>query len=347
MKPIDLRSDTVSRPTAEMRAVMAAAEVGDDVFGDDPTTLELESEVADLIGMEAALFVPSGTMANQLAVAVQTSSGDEILVEETCHIFQYEGAGAALLSGVQTWPIPGERGMITPAQIRARVRPTDPHCPMTRMLTVENTHNRAGGRVLPEDEVRAAVAEARAHGLSVHLDGARLWNAAAATGRSEADLAEGFDTVSVCFSKGLGAPIGSALLGTNETIDRARFYRKRFGGGMRQVGIIAAGALHAVRNHRKRLTLDHTHARGLAEVIAELSGLSIALENVETNIVVAEVEHGSPELWLEQLAARQVRAVPFGSGAIRFVTHLDVSTADIDEVERVLRSADKEILALA
>lgn len=328
---VDLRSDTVTRPTPAMRRAIAEAEVGDDVFGDDPTVHALERRVAELLGHEAALFVPSGTMANQIAVQVHTHHGDEILVEENAHVVLYEAGAPAALAGVQVWRLPGDRGLVGADAMRAAVRPEDPHYPRTRLFCLENTHNRAGGRVLPLDEVQRLVDLARDLGLCTHLDGARLWNAAAATGRSEKDYASLFHTVSVCFSKGLGAPVGSALAGSQATITEARRIRKRLGGGMRQAGILAAGALHGVEHHRARLIEDHERARRLARGLDERVGLCCPQDRVETNIVVVDVEDaGATTDWLRSFEEAGVRAVPFGAGRIRFVTHLDVDDEDID-----------------
>lgn len=344
MQVVDLRSDTVTRPTPAMRAAMAAAEVGDDVFGDDPTVTRLEQEVARLLGHEAALFVPSGTMANAIALSVHTRPGDEVLLEETAHIFQYEGAGSAVLSAVQLWPIRSADGLPDPGEITLRVRPTgDPHQPPSRLLCLENTHNRAGGRVLPLERCAAVIAAAREHGLAVHLDGARLWNAAIATGRAESEYAAPCDSVSVCFSKGLGAPIGSAFVASRELVERGRRVRKRLGGGMRQAGILAAGALHALAQHRDRLAADHARARRLAEAIGGLRGLSVDLASVQSNIVVARVVLGTPQEWLGALGDRGIRAVAFGSGALRFVTHLDVDDAGIDQALEALGAVDATV----
>ncbi len=340
---VDLRSDTVTRPTPAMREAMAGAEVGDDVFGDDPTVQALEIEVARILGKEAALFVPSGTMANAVAVATHTRRGDEVLLEETAHVFQYEGAGSAALAGVQLWPIPGDRGMPTMEQVVSRIRGVDVHYPVSRLLCLENTHNRAGGRVLPQDAVEELATAAHQRGLQVHLDGARLWNAAVASNTPEAELASPFDSVSVCFSKGLGAPVGSALAGTSTFIDEARNVRKRLGGGMRQAGILAAGAIHSLAHHRERLADDHARAQRLAAGIASLTGLSVPSDRTETNIVVADVQSGEPARWLEALAVREVFAVPFGGRGIRFVTHLDVGDDHIDAALGVLAEADREI----
>lgn len=336
--PTDLRSDTVTRPTPEMRAAMAAAEVGDDVFGDDPTVQILEEETARILGKEAALFVPSGTMGNEVAIAAHTERGDEVICEATAHIFLYEGGGPALLSGVQLYPLPGDRGMLTPAQVRGatRPKPQDTHHPVSRLLCLENTHNRAGGRVLPFEEVRSATGEASRLGLKTHLDGARIWNAAAKSGIREAEWSSLFDTVSACYSKGLGAPVGSAVAGPKDWIAKARHYRKRFGGGMRQVGILAAGALHGLRHHRARLLDDHDRARRLAEALAGFPGIALRPDSVETNIVVVPLkpEAAAPAAWCAALAEREILAVPFGERGIRLVVHLDVSDEDVDAVRQ-------------
>jgi threonine aldolase len=339
--PVDLRSDTVTRPTPEMRRAMAEAEVGDDVFGDDPTVLRLEEETAGLLGKEAALFVPSGTMGNEVAIAAHTRRGDEAICEATAHIFLYEGGGPALLSGVQLYPLPGSRGMLSIEQFRRARRPLpqDPHHPVSRLLCLENTHNRAGGAVLPFEAVRALCAEASGQGILTHLDGARLWNAAAATGIEEARWAALFDSVSVCFSKGLGAPVGSAVAGSRAWVQEARHYRKRLGGGMRQVGIIAAGALHALRHHRARLAEDHERARRLASGLAGLPGLALDPASVETNIIVAPLSEtaASPAHWCAALAQHEVLAVAFGDRALRLVLHLDVNEEDLDHALAVFR----------
>ncbi len=336
--PVDLRSDTVTRPTAAMRQAMAEAEVGDDVFGDDPTVRALEEETAALLGKEAALYVPSGTMGNEVAIATHTARGDEIICEATAHLFLYEGGGPALLSGVQVFPVAGERGLFSLEALRRAVRSPDSHHPVSRLLCLENTHNRAGGAVLPFEAVRALTAEARRLGLACHLDGARLWNAAAATGKSEAEWAGLFDSVSVCFSKGLGAPVGSAVVGSKAWIARAHHFRKRFGGGMRQAGIIAAGALHALRHHRARLAEDHARAQRLAQGLARLPGIRIEPATVETNILVMTFIPGAapPSAWISALAARRILGVPFGPDGLRLVTHLDVNDEDVETTLSVL-----------
>ena len=307
---VDLRSDTVTRPTPAMREAMARAEVGDDVFGEDPTVSALEEEVARLTGKEAALFVSSGTMGNQLAIACLTRPGDEVIVGEGAHPILFECAAGAALSGVQ-FAAAGRGGLFTADEMEALVQPPNYWSPRTSLVCVENTHNRAGGRVFPQAEVRAIVERARARALAVHLDGARIWNASVATGLAVDVLAAPFDTVSVCFSKGLGAPVGSALCGPRATIERARRFRKMWGGGMRQVGILAAGALYALQHHRARLVDDHANAKRFAAIVAAATGARVDLALVETNIVNVDLD--------EALRAEDVakRARELGLGAER------------------------------
>lgn len=327
---IDLRSDTVTRPTAEMRRAMAEAEVGDDVFGEDPTVNRLEEYVAELLGKEAALYAPSGTMTNQIGVFVNTERGDEVLLHEDAHIFNYEAGAPALLSGVQLRPLPGGRGVIRPDTLRAAVRPENVHFARSRLLCLENTHNAAGGRVYPPEDFAAVADTARDLGLKVHLDGARLFNAAVATGVAAREWSAHADTVSVCSSKGLGAPVGSLLAGDRETIREARRARKAFGGGMRQAGVVAAASLYAFERHRERLAEDHRRARLLAEGLA---GAGYTVEPPETNIVL--VEAGDPEALLAALAREGVLATPGGAGKARLCTHLDVNDRDIETAVQV------------
>ncbi len=336
---IDLRSDTVTKPTPAMRRAMAAAEVGDDVFGDDPTVQRLQSRVAEVLGQEAALFVPSGTMANQLAVRVHTQPGDEILLDANAHIYFYEAGAPAALSGVMCRCLAGTRGVFTGADVAAALRPADDHFPPTRLVCVENTHNRGGGKVWPLDRLSEVAATARQHGLKLHLDGARLWNASVASGVPERAYAALFDTVSVCFSKGLGAPIGSALTGSRESIARARRFRKQFGGGMRQVGIIAAGALHALEHHRERLAEDHANARRLATALAEMPGLEIDPATVETNLVYFRVTRVPAAGLVAQLKAAGVLVLASGPDTVRAVTNLEVTAADIETAIAALQTA--------
>ncbi len=334
---IDLRSDTVTRPTPGMRRAIAEAEVGDDVFGDDPTALALEARAAELLGHEAALFVPSGTMGNQLAVRCHTRPGDEVLLEAGAHIWQYEGGAAAALSGVQLRPVPGRAGALAPEDLAPLLRPDDPHHPRSRLVCLENTHNRAGGRIVPLAALAAVHRFTRAHGLALHLDGARLWNAAAATGTPLTAYGALADSVLVCFSKGLGAPIGSVLTGSRDFIALARRERKKYGGGMRQVGILAAACLYALDHHRERLVEDHRNAALLARELESIPGVAIAPEAVETNIVLFDIAaSGLPvEKVLAALRARDVLLVPFGGTMIRAVTHLDVGR---DEILRAARA---------
>ena len=334
---IDLRSDTVTRPTGGMRRAMYEAEVGDDVFGEDPTALRLQEAVAELLGKESALFVPSGVMGNQVALKVHTQPGDEVIVERKCHIFNYETGGAAALSGVQLHVLDGDRGVLTGAQVEAAVRPGVYWNSPTRLVCLENTVNKAGGVVYPLEAIRDVARVVAAHGLRFHLDGARLWNATAATGVAERDYAAPFDTVNVCFSKGLGAPVGSMLAGSRAAIEAARHYRKMFGGGMRQIGLLAAACLYAIEHERPRLAEDHVTARRLAEGIAELPAFRIDLTTVETNIVLFDVAAGDAAPVLAALQAEGVLMVPFGPATIRAITHRDVSTEDVDRALAVMR----------
>lgn len=333
---IDLRSDTVTQPTAEMRAVMANATVGDDVLGDDPTVNQLEAEVAALLGKEAAVYMPSGTMTNQVALRLHTEPGDEVVLESEAHIYYYEGGAPAALSGVMCRLVQGERGVFSAAALRRALRPADIHFPKTRLVCLENTHNRGGGRVFPLSEIEAIAQVCQEHNLKLHLDGARFWNACAAAQVSEAEYAKPFDTLSVCFSKGLGAPIGSALVGSVEQMQRARRFRKMFGGGMRQAGIIAAGALYAIQNHRQRLQEDHANAKRLAIGLQQIPGLSIDPADVETNIVVFGTGTLSALLLAERLAEQGVAVLAVAADAIRAVTHLMVSTAEIDQALAII-----------
>jgi threonine aldolase len=338
---IDLRSDTITKPTPAMREAMARAEVGDDVFGDDPTVKELESETAALLGKEAALFTPSGTMANQLAIRSHTEPGDEILVEGNAHIYYYEAGGPAALSGVMCRCLDGRRGVFTAADLEAALRPADQHFARTRLVCIENTHNRGGGKIWSIEQVRQVASAARKHNLQLHLDGARLWNASIATGTAEREYAAMFDTVSVCFSKGLGAPVGSALVGSTALIDRARRFRKMLGGGMRQAGIIAAGALFALRHHRARLAEDHLNAKLLAAGLAGSQAIETDAEEVETNMVRFRSRSIPAEQLVERLRTHGVLMLAVGLDTIRAVTHLMVSAPDIEEAVKIISAAAK------
>jgi threonine aldolase len=335
---IDLRSDTVTRPTPAMRAAMAAAEVGDDVFGDDPTVNRLQDRLAEMLGKEAALYVPSGTMSNQIAVRLHCQRGDELICESQCHIFNYEQGGAAQLSGVSARAVEGKFGVLDLAQISGLVRADDPHCTPTRLVCLENTHNRGGGRVLPFENVAAICDWARLQNLATHLDGARLFNAVVASGIEAARWAEHFDTVSVCFSKGLGAPVGSALAGPRGLIQKAVRHRKVFGGGMRQAGIIAAAALYALEHHVERLAEDHANARLLGDAIRALPGLELRPPEIDTNMVIFHVadELGTAAQFCDELAGRGLLTHPFGPQLVRAVTHLDVGRPDIERACEIL-----------
>ncbi len=328
---IDLRSDTVTQPTADMRRVMAEAEVGDDVLGDDPTVAALEARTAEILGMAAAVYMPSGTMTNQVAIRAHTEPGDEILIEANGHSYFYEGGGAAALSGVTCRLLSGRRGIFTADEVRGALRPKNIHFPRTKVVCVENTHNRGGGSIWPMETIVEVAAAARQVGLKMHLDGARLWNASVATGIPESQYARHFDSVSVCFSKGLGAPVGSALAGSEEFIERARRFRKQFGGGMRQSGIIAAGALYALDHHRDRLADDHANARKLAEGLAGSEGIEIDPATVETNIVILRVTAAPAAELAEKLRDSGVLVLALGPDMIRAVANLMVSSEQIDQ----------------
>jgi len=337
MKTIDLRSDTVTRPSEEMRRAMLTAEVGDDVFGDDPTVILLEQHVADLFEREASLYVPSGTMANQICLKANTRPGWELLCERECHVVNYEVAGPVVHAGLLVNLLTTERGMITAGMVRENVRIKSLHSPETRIVALENTHNRHGGTVLPQDEIERVREVCDEFDLILHLDGARIWNAHVATGLSLPELTRSFDSVSVCLSKGLGAPIGSMILGTREFIEICRRERKLFGGAMRQVGIIAAAGLFAVKNNIARLAEDHANARLLAEGLQSIPIFNVDLSRVETNIVIANITgEETAESVLGRLKSVGVWAVPFGPKRIRMVTHLDVTRTDCEEVlERI------------
>ena len=342
---IDLRSDTVTRPVEGMRRAMMEAPVGDDVFGEDPTIKRLEEYVATLLGKEAAIYAPSGTMTNQIGVFVNTQRGDEVLLHEDAHIFNYEGGAPSLLSGVQVRTLTGEKGVIRPDTLRDTIRPDNVHFPRQRLLCLENTHNRAGGKVFPLGALAAVSRAAREQGLKVHLDGARLFNAQAATGIPAREWCEHADTVSVCSSKGLGAPVGSLLAGDEATIREARRVRKAFGGGMRQAGIIAAGSLYAFEYHTERLTEDHERALKLAGGLREAG---YAAEPPETNIVL--VESDDPVGLIEALERSGVLATlgsaPAGGrpGTVRLCTHLDVDEAAIEAAVKAAATITTEAL---
>jgi threonine aldolase len=333
MALVDLRSDTVTRPTAAMRKAMAEAEVGDDVYGEDPTVRRLEERVAEIVGTEAGLFVPTGTMANQLALKAHTRTGDEVIIGKDAHCWRHESGALAALAGAQTQIMVDYR--FTAAEVRAAFKsPDDPYVAPTRVVAVENTHNMAGGICWDPAQLSEVTQAAHGLGMITHLDGARLWNAAVATGQTEQQLALGFDSISVCLSKGLGAPAGSVVCGSRELIRRCHRLRKMHGGGMRQAGILAAGGLHAVEHHRTRLFEDHANARAMAEALVGAKHLRVDLARVHTNIVMIDLDRGTADAVIA--AARNAGILLGSAGAqrIRAVTHLDV---DHDAVMRAAK----------
>ncbi len=330
---IDLRSDTVTKPTPAMRKAMAEAEVGDDVFGEDPTVNALQEKVAKLLGKEGALFVPSGTMANQLSIKSHTQPGDEVIIEASSHPYNFEGGAGAALSGIQFQCLKGSRGILDASQIEESIRPADHHFAVTRLICLENTHNRGGGSIYPLEKMAEIYRLAQSRELFVHLDGARLLNASVATGIKPQEYAQSADSVSVCLSKGLGAPIGSLVAGSKRFIDRVHRFRKMFGGGMRQAGIIAAAGIYALDHHVERLKEDHQNAKRLAVGLKEFKGVSIDPKHVETNIVIFDVANTG-------MAAAQVADAmkkegilthAFGKTQIRLVTHLDITAEDVEK----------------
>lgn len=327
--PIDLRSDTVTKPTPAMRQAMASAEVGDDVYSEDPTVNRLEARAAGIFEREAAIFVPTGTMGNQIAIRLHTQHGEELICEARSHILDWEMAMAAAFSGVQARTVAGERGILTWEQIQPAIAPKIYYRAQTSLICIENSHNMAGGTVTPTATLHEICAEARSAGLKTHLDGARVFNAAAALNTSVAELTKGFDTVSFCLSKGLGAPVGSILVGSRSVIDRARSVRKALGGGMRQAGILAAAGLIALEDAPAKLFEDHVNARILADAVAQSSAATIDMESVQTNIVIfmLKAEAAAPA-FVAKLKEQGILASAIGPRAVRFVTHYDVSRAE-------------------
>jgi threonine aldolase len=334
--PIDLRSDTVTRPTPEMRRAMADAEVGDDVLDGDPTVRRLEQRVAEMLGKERALFFPTGTMANQAAVWLLSRPGTEIFVDANAHIVHWEHAGAAALAGVQVRLVPAHGAVMDAVSLRQMIRPPSPHAPLASLVCLENTHNGAGGKITSLTELRALHDVARENGLPVHLDGARLWNASVASGTSLADFAACADTVMVSFSKGLGAPVGAALAGGREHIERTWMIRKRFGGGMRQSGILAAAALHGLDHHLQRMPDDHARARQLADAVDGVAGARVVAP--DTNIVMIDLRAGVSAFDIVKGAAeRGVLLTPWSATRIRAVTHLDADDSSVRRAGEVIR----------
>lgn len=336
---VDLRSDTVTRPSQAMRQAIASAEVGDDVLGDDPTVLRLQERIAEMFGKAAALFVPSGSMANQVAIRSATEPGDEIIADETVHSYNYEGGGPAALCGCSMRLLNGARGIFTTAQVEAGIRPVNSHFPRTRMVIAENTSNRGGGAVWPVRTIADIGALCRERGLHFHIDGARLMNACVALGVKPTEYARHSDSLSLCFSKGLGAPIGSIIIGSKEFIARCHRFRKQFGGGMRQSGLLAAAALYALDHNIERLHDDHANARHFADRIAGMPGIRLDPKTVESNIVIFEVEErvGGAQAFVDKLHERGVWMFATGPNSIRAVTHLDVSRGQIDQAVGVFQ----------
>lgn len=333
---IDFRSDTVTMPTPKMREAMAAATLGDDVFGDDPTVNRLEEVAAERMGKEAAMFVSSGTLGNLIGIAVNARAGEELIADSDSHAFYYESANAAAVCGVQIRQVPTESGVMSARQIDEAVRPRDDvHEPFTAAISLENTHNRHGGVVWPLEDLRAACDAAHGRGLRVHLDGARIFNAAVAQGVQAKEIAAGADTVTFCLSKGLACPIGSVFCGSRETVEEARRWRKRLGGGMRQVGVLAAPGLIALDEMVDRLAEDHANARTLAEGLAELPGVRCDLSRVQTNIVYFDVETIDAAAFAEACDKRGVRGLPTGPRRVRFVTHYGIDAQDIQSALKV------------
>ncbi|MFA3782659.1 low specificity L-threonine aldolase [Melioribacteraceae bacterium 4301-Me] len=336
-KIIDLRSDTVTKPSKAMRKAMYEAEVGDDVYKEDPTANELERYAAELLGKEAALFVPSGVMGNQICLNVLTQPGDEVICEKDAHIFHYESGSPAALSGIQLNLVEGKRGIFTPEQVEPLIRPTSAYyMARTKVIEIENTHNRAGGTINPIENIEAISKLAKRYNLFCHLDGARIWNASVETGITPAKYASYFDSVSCCLSKGLGAPIGSIIAGNKDFINEAYRVRKAWGGGMRQVGIIAAAGLYALKNNISRLTEDHEKAKLLAKFLNSFDSVSIDLDSVQTNILMFSPKKKSVEQILTECRENGLLLSQGAVGFIRAVTHMDVSFEDIEIAKKIL-----------
>ncbi len=344
--PIDLRSDTVTRPTQAMLAAMNSAPLGDDVLGDDPTVHALQERVAAMLGKQAACFVPSGTMANQLAIRVNTEPGDEIIAHADSHIIHYETGAPAVISGASIRPLSGQHGQFDASDVEAAIRPENDHFPRSRLVVIENTHNRGGGAVWAIERIASVCATAARHQLRRHLDGARVWNASVASGKSPSEIAAHFDTVSVCFSKGLGAPAGSAIVGDRDTIAKARRFRKMLGGAMRQSGLLAAAALHALDHHVERLIDDHDNARRLADGISGVRGLSIPMP-VATNMVFVDVAPtlGTAAALCEALQREGLLVLPTAPQRLRAVTHLDAPRTAIERAISIIAAATRQAAA--
>lgn len=334
---IDLRSDTVTRPSKEMLDAMYNAEVGDDVFKEDPTINALEKYTAELLGKESALFVSSGTMANQLCLNVHTEPGDEVLCEKDAHIFHYESGAPSVLSGIQLTPIEGKSGVVSAEQYEKYIRPVESYyMPKTKVIEIENTHNRAGGTIHPLENMSEVKKVADNYGLKMHLDGARLCNASVETGITLEDYAKYFNSVSICLSKGLGAPVGSVIAGTKNFIDQAFIVRKRWGGGMRQAGVLAAAGLYALKNNFQRLKVDHEKIRILAKFLIKYDNVNIDMDTVQTNMLIFEVSGKTADEFAAECEAEGLRIIPMGKYKLRAVAHLDVSFEQIETAKNIL-----------
>ena len=339
MNRVDLRSDTVTQPTDEMRAVMSSAQVGDDVFGEDPTVLELQRRLASLLGKEAGLFVPSGTMSNAIAIRCHTQPGDEIITEGNSHIYVYEGGGYAALSGCSVALVPSELGIMDISDVESKIRKSidgKGHYPNGTLVCLENTSNRGGGTFYPQGNIDGITKKAKAQDCAVHMDGARLFNAVIGSGVEPSRMVRDCDTVSICISKGLGAPVGGVLLGSNELIQQAHRWRKMFGGGMRQAGVIAAAGLYALEHNRERLVEDHNRAYQLAKGLVDIDGLEIDLKSVQTNMVYLQSQTSAVEI-VEKLAGHGIDVLAIGSNLIRMVTHLHINDEDIEKTIDVFK----------
>lgn len=342
---IDLRSDTVTKPSPEMLDVMKFAPVGDDVYGEDPTANELQNKMAALFGKEAALFVPSGTMGNQLCLRTHTEPGDEVICDYQAHIFNYESGAAGNLSQVQLHPLHGKSGQLSVDQIADAVRQRAYWNPWTKLIALENTTNKAGGTIYPIETIRDISQFAKSSNLKLHLDGARIWNAHVATGVSLKEYGHYFDSLSVCFSKGLGAPVGSVVLGSKEFVQKAHRYRKMWGGGMRQIGGLAAACLYAYENHLAGLKQDHSHARSIAEQLNSVKGISVDISSVQSNIVMADVSASgkSANEVTDLLKSETILASAFSSKIVRFVTHRDFTPEQANEFSNRLKNLSVKI----
>lgn len=336
MPIVDLRSDTVTQPTPEMRDAMMRAHLGDDVLGDDPTVIELEETAARIVGKEAGLYVPSGTMGNQIAIACHADRGDSILAEENAHILYYEVGGPAILAGVITRTVPSNHGVMEPDAIESRLMKASIHTPGTSLIAVENTHNRAGGTITPVKRMQEIYAIGQRHGIKVHLDGARVFNASVALSVPVTDLSQSVDSINFCLSKGLRAPVGSVLCGERSFIGKAKVWRKRLGGGMRQSGIIAAAGLYALEHYVDRLAEDHRRTRSLAESLSNLEDLEVNLEFVQTNILMVKTKAPAIE-WVQKLASHGVKCMPFAEHQLRLVFHADIDDHGLKHAKEVFQ----------